>query len=942
MRWQSFSSLLEITNPTPLELAEVRESLRLRAVQTVHSKWLISTAMAIIATAMLPHVPVWRILGYVVPVVAMAHVNSLVCQRVLDNLNEASAQVLSRLLRQVLFMTAINQLLMGSTVWWLGWNTTTEVATIATSLQLIYLAAAMVNASTHPATFVTGAWINLIFAAAFWATRGAIGATVAFAILCIGIVLVKLSKQMASSFKESLRMRFENLDLLADLAHEKRVAEEATQFKSDFLATISHEIRTPVSTILGMSYLVLKSDLNARQREMVQIIQQGGQHLNSLINQVLDFSKVEASMVTLDKSDFSLRRVIEQACALNADKATSQGLSIAVEIEESISDSLVGDALRLSEILINYISNAIKFTPQGGIQIRVKLRNREAQRLELYFAVKDSGIGLSPEQIARLFQSFQQADTSTTRRYGGTGLGLAISKKLAELMGGQVGVESTLGQGATFWFTAWFDLPQGAVLEHKPLNTGAFMAMGLVTQIGPAATEEEVAQSHTICQQLIQRCHRCDPQTPAFLSANAAILQRVLQTGFRVLEKTIQQYDWQETLRILQRLGYGADTPNGPYAAPKDPAAVQRQSILVVDDTPVNLAVMAELLSPLYQVLVVSSADHVLNVAMAALPDLILLDVMMPVTDGYEVCSRLKAEPLTQDIPIIFLTAKTQPEDEERGLHLGALDYISKPISPPIVLARVATQLKLKAASNFLLDKAAYLEQEVVRRTDEIKDVQDATILTMASLAETRDNETGQHIRRTQHYVRSLASQLQMHPRFSSYLTAKQIDLLFKSAPLHDIGKVGIPDSILLKPGALDAQEMEIMKTHTTLGRDTIEAAEQRLGHSVPFLQCAKEIAYSHQEKWDGSGYPLGLAGDGIPISARLMAVADVYDALISRRVYKPAFSHEKARDILLQGRGVHFDPDVVDAFACIESDFQAIALAYADLPAVPEVSVTV
>jgi putative two-component system response regulator len=168
--------------------------------------------------------------------------------------------------------------------------------------------------------------------------------------------------------------------------------------------------------------------------------------------------------------------------------------------------------------------------------------------------------------------------------------------------------------------------------------------------------------------------------------------------------------------------------------------------------------------------------------------------------DGYEVCSRLKADPRTQDIAVIFLTAKNQPEDEEKGLHLGALDYISKPISPPIVLARVKTQLALRAASHFLIDKAAYLEQEVLRRTDEIRDVQDATILTMASLAETRDNETGQHIQRTQHYVRALALQLKDHPRFSAYLTDRQIDLLFKSAPLHDIGKVGIPDRILLKP----------------------------------------------------------------------------------------------------------------------------------------------
>jgi len=229
------------------------------------------------------------------------------------------------------------------------------------------------------------------------------------------------------------------------------------------------------------------------------------------------------------------------------------------------------------------------------------------------------------------------------------------------------------------------------------------------------------------------------------------------------------------------------------------------------------------------------------------------------------------------------------------------------------------------------VDKATYLEHEVERRTAEVKDIQEVTILTMASLAETRDNETGQHIIRTQHYVRVLARQLQQHPRFSAYLTDAQIDLLFKSAPLHDIGKVGIPDRILLKPGRLDADEMEIMKTHTTIGRDTIEAAERRLGHEVPFLVCAKQIAHSHQEKWDGSGYPLGLAGDEIPIAARLMALADVYDALICKRVYKPAFPNDEAVAIILEGKGRDFDPDVVDAFVVCQQAFLAIAQEFSD-----------
>jgi putative two-component system response regulator len=366
-----------------------------------------------------------------------------------------------------------------------------------------------------------------------------------------------------------------------------------------------------------------------------------------------------------------------------------------------------------------------------------------------------------------------------------------------------------------------------------------------------------------------------------------------------------------------------------------------RQTVMVVDDTPANLVLMNDLLQEQYTVKVASSGARALKIANGVKPpDLILLDIMMPEQDGYEVCRQLKSNPATRGIPVIFLTARTEEHDEEMGLELGAVDYITKPISPAIVLSRVKTHLTLKASADFLRNKNDYLEQEVQRRTAEVqrqtaelRDVQDVTILTMASLAETRDNETGDHIVRTQHYVRLLAQQLRSHARFCDYLDDVMIDRLFKSAPLHDIGKVGIPDSILLKPGKLTAEEFEIMKTHTTLGKLAIESAEARLGKTVPFLQCAKEIAYSHQEKWDGSGYPEGLAGDAIPIAARLMAIADVYDALISKRVYKPAFPHEQAMQIIVQGRGSHFDPDVLDAFVAIQAQCMAIAEEHRDAP---------
>jgi putative two-component system response regulator len=330
-------------------------------------------------------------------------------------------------------------------------------------------------------------------------------------------------------------------------------------------------------------------------------------------------------------------------------------------------------------------------------------------------------------------------------------------------------------------------------------------------------------------------------------------------------------------------------------------------TILVVDDTPENLSLMGGLLRDQYRVKVANSGEKALRVARGEdQPDLILLDIMMPGMDGYEVCRQLKADPATRAIPVIFLTARTDPDDERKGLDLGAVDYIIKPISPPLVLARVRNHLALKSHADFLRDKTAWLERDV--------------------------RETGNHIRRTQNYVKALAEALAPLPAFAPDLTPTNIDLLYKSAPLHDIGKVGVPDAILLKPGRLTADEFEIMKTHASLGADAIREAETMLDGTQPsFLRYAREIAETHHEKWDGSGYPRGLAGDAIPLSGRLMAVADVYDALISKRCYKPAWTHEQAVEMIAEGRGKHFDPRIVDAFLAIADTFKTIAENYRD-----------
>jgi len=359
---------------------------------------------------------------------------------------------------------------------------------------------------------------------------------------------------------------------------------------------------------------------------------------------------------------------------------------------------------------------------------------------------------------------------------------------------------------------------------------------------------------------------------------------------------------------------------------------VTETTLLIVDDEPANLAVLAWVLRPHYRVRAASSGEQALRaISTPPRPDLILLDVMMPGMDGHAVLSQLRADPATHDIPVIFVTALDDEISEERGLKLGAVDYIAKPIKPAVVLARVATQLELKQARDRLTEQNAWLEAEVARRMAENQLIQDVSIHALGYLAEIRDTETGNHIHRTQQYVHALAWELSDHPRFAAQLDDHAIQLLVKSAPLHDIGKVGIPDHILLKPGPLTPEEWTIMKTHARLGAEAIERAEHAAHQTADFLVMAKEIARWHHEKWDGSGYPDGLAGEAIPLSARLMALADVFDALITQRVYKPAMSYSEARDIITAGRGKHFDPAVVDAFLSNFDIFASIAEACAD-----------
>lgn len=357
---------------------------------------------------------------------------------------------------------------------------------------------------------------------------------------------------------------------------------------------------------------------------------------------------------------------------------------------------------------------------------------------------------------------------------------------------------------------------------------------------------------------------------------------------------------------------------------------------LVVDDTRAVREVISRFLSTLsLEVLQREDGRELLSVARDYAPDLIILDLMLPDTDGLSLLTELKKEPATQGIPVIMVSGFGEEAAITRALELGAHDYISKPLCIGRLRARVNSCLAAKrladlevARRQMLENTNLDLERQVARQLKQLENSHVAIVFALSKLAESRDPETGDHLERLREYCRVICEVLARHPKYQHVVTERYAKDLYDASPLHDIGKVGIPDSILLKPGKLTDEEFDIMKTHSLIGAQTLEEVQERY-HDNRIIAMGIEIARSHHEKWNGRGYPDGLVGDEIPLSARILAIADVYDALTSKRVYKPAFSHEKSRDIIVGDRGTHFDPDVVDAFVEVEDKFRAIRLAF-------------
>ena len=358
---------------------------------------------------------------------------------------------------------------------------------------------------------------------------------------------------------------------------------------------------------------------------------------------------------------------------------------------------------------------------------------------------------------------------------------------------------------------------------------------------------------------------------------------------------------------------------------------MNRPRIIIVDDNISNLTQGRNILKSFYEVFPAPSADKLFEILENVIPDLILLDVAMPDKDGYETIKELKANPLYREIPVIFLTAKTDSDSELLGFDLGAVDYIGKPFNPPLLLKRIEKELlfveqtgKLKESEARLLEIVENLEASVLEKVGAISDLQNSIITDVAELVEFRDKETGTHLCRTKGFLKILVEEMIREGIYSHITKDWDVDLLVSSSVLHDVGKIVITDSILLKPGKLTPEEYELMKTHVSASIDIIERLMNNTAYN-DFLKYAFAIAGTHHEKWDGTGYPIGLKGENIPLEGRLMALVDVYDALTSKRPYKGPFSHQESAGIIVEGSGKHFDPQLVQIFQAVAHDFEEV-----------------
>lgn len=472
-------------------------------------------------------------------------------------------------------------------------------------------------------------------------------------------------------------------------------AKALAQTKANFLSNMSHEIRTPMSAIIGLSQLALDVESPAKIRDYLKKIHQSSYSLLDILNDILDFSKLEAGRMVIEHADFNLDELLSNISNLFVNAAQEKNLDFTIELAANIPRYLIGDRLKLQQILINLVANAIKFTEQGSVTLNVTTNKVSAGKIWLLFGVSDTGIGILDTHISTLFQPFSQADASITRRFGGTGLGLAISHDLLKLMGSEFSVVSSPGLGSCFSFELMLDLSSAvsAPIAVSSLNAET-ATLSVITTFDQ--TEQSMPlnySSFSYCaNELDQLLAGNDLIPEALLNSFKAHLVESQHGLFYQFYKQLESLRYDAAREILCQLAELTGNPQQSFTnTPR-----RQPTILIVDDVPTNVFILAQALNGLYRIKVAINGVDTLKIAQREQPDLILLDVMMPDMDGFEVCRQLKACNRTAEIAVIFVTAKSAEFDETTGLDLGAADYISKPYVIPIIKARVRTQIRLK------------------------------------------------------------------------------------------------------------------------------------------------------------------------------------------------------------------------------------------------------